>query len=399
MYFLQPKTQAYPWGSRSLIAKLRGQTTESEYPEAELWYGAHPALPSDVDDTTLEQLIAADPDYHLGSEINQRFAGRLPFLLKILAAGQPLSLQAHPSKQQAEEGFARENAAGIDLRAPNRNYRDDNHKPELLVALTEFRAMAGFRPLHEISAVLTALSTPEVDRYAAMLDPEADDTAAQLRALFTTWITIPTAARKSLLEQLVAKCHEIREHSADYPEWIVQTVTNIIQLNHYYPGDTGILGALLLHYIVLQPGEALYLDAGNLHAYCSGLGVEIMANSDNVLRGGLTTKHIDVPELVKVLSFEPLEDPRLHATQSQFLVPNEEFQLRMLEVLEETTYEIPGPRILVATAGAVQVTHEQETVVLHPTQALWLPAGSPAAFTLSGTGQVFLAGCGSTHNS
>ena len=192
MFSLNPSLQSYSWGSKTLIADLRGEESPTQHPQAELWYGAHPAAPADIAGVPL---IAADPDRELGAEVRARFGDRLPFLLKILAVAEPLSLQAHPSLAQAQEGFRRENAQGIDVRAGNRNYRDDNHKPELIVALTPFHAMAGFRPLAATLELFAALDCPSLARYVGMIDSTGEE-AVNLRMLFTTWITIPAAVRK-----------------------------------------------------------------------------------------------------------------------------------------------------------------------------------------------------------
>ncbi|MDO4630716.1 MAG: mannose-6-phosphate isomerase, class I [Corynebacterium sp.] len=389
MLFLCPRTQAYSWGSKTLIAGLRG-SGPTQHPEAELWYGAHPAAPAEVDGVPLTEIIAADPDYHLGAQVRAHFGDRLPFLLKILAAAEPLSLQAHPSLQQARDGFRRENDQGIDLRAWNRNYRDDNHKPELIVALTPFHAMAGFRPLADTLELFDVLNCPALDRYVGMADRNgAED--ANLRALFTTWITIPATVRKQLIDDIVTAARQVVAERT-VAQWKLEALENIIELDAHYPGDVGVLGALLLNHVILQPGEGIYLDAGNLHAYCYGMGVEVMANSDNVLRGGLTSKHVDVPELVRVLKFDSLAHPRIGCHAGLFDVPNKEFVLRMIDVAGEWQAEVPGPRVVLCTAGAVTITVGDSVQELTPTQSVWIAAGEPAAMTVTGTGQVFVVG-------
>lgn len=407
MKLLESAARNYSWGSRTLIPALLGEP-ETQSPVAELWFGAHPADPSTVDGERLDDIIAADPANQVGTRVAGEYGENLPFLLKILAAAEPLSLQAHPSKAQAEEGFARENAAGIELTAPNRNYKDDNHKPELIVALTEFYAMAGFRPLEQTRRLFTALECPELDHYVSMLadDPEAE--SDNLRALFTTWITIPGAKRKELIAAVVAAGERLRDQGAG-EEWMGMVMGTVAKLNEQYPGDIGVLGALLLNHIVLQPGEAVYLNAGELHAYVSGLGVEIMANSDNVLRGGLTPKFVDVPELVKVLTYSAAKDPRVpqvdKSTQSNvhgaqawsYPVPIEEFALDRVELTGEESVDVDfdGPVIVLCTSGAVDVNNERdESVALSAGHAAWIPAGDPAATVRSAgknRAQVFIA--------
>lgn len=253
MELLEGSLRTYPWGSRTLIADLKGEESPSSRPEAEVWFGAHPGSPSTIGGNALNEVIAANPEEALGTRVAEAFENELPFLLKILAAGAPLSLQAHPSLEQAREGFARENSAGIDLGAPNRNYRDPNHKPELIVALTEFIAMAGFRPLRNTLTIFDALACEPLDRYRSMLT--VDNEEESLRALFTTWITIPIGKRHELIDALISNAHTYLEAS-DRDEDIAFVLSHIIELNEQYPGDVGVLGALLLNFYKLAPGEA-----------------------------------------------------------------------------------------------------------------------------------------------
>ena len=413
MQLLNSATRNYSWGSRTMIPVLKGEPA-SDTPVAELWFGAHPGDPSTVDGQRLDEVIAAAPAEQLGKRVQQDYGKRLPFLLKILAAAEPLSLQAHPSKAQAEEGFARENEQGIEVSATNRNYKDDNHKPELIVALTEFYAMAGFRPLERTLELLKALECPELEHYLNMLLPEAAAESENLRALFTTWITIPATKRKELIaaiveagEKLIARLEAEPADSA--AAWMARDMRTVISLNEQYPGDIGVLGALLLNHVVLQPGEAVYLNAGALHAYVSGLGVEIMANSDNVLRGGLTPKFVDVPELVKVLTYSAAADPRVpqedkadaeaaHGAQAwSYPVPIDEFALDRVELAGEESLDVDfdGPVIVLCTGGAANLRNSAgESVDLTAGHAAWLPANDPAA-TVTAAGadsaQVFIA--------
>ncbi len=381
---LIPSTQAYSWGSRTLIQGMRGEEASTK-PLAELWYGAHPAAPAAAEDIRLDQVIADDPEATLGATVAQRYERTLPFLLKLLAADQPLSLQAHPSLEQAREGFARENAQGIDIHAHERNYRDDNHKPELLVALSEFHAMAGFRPLDKTRELFAALECEELDHYALLISEEGEE-ENNLRALFTTWITIPSAARAELIDAVVTAAQQARDH---VEPWMQLVLDHVIDLQQRHPGDIGVLGALLLNHLCLKPGEAIYLDAGNLHAYISGLGVEIMANSDNVLRGGLTPKYVDIPELVHVLRFDTLADPVVEPVDGRYKVPSEEFALRKLQI--DGTYELEhaGPAIVLCTKGSVRAAE----ITLEPTEALWVDA-QDAQVRLEGEAEVFIATVG-----
>lgn len=386
MQLLNSATRTYSWGSKTLIPHLQGKAV-SNYPIAELWYGAHPGGPATVEDEPLNAIIAADPQAALGENVAAEFDNKLPFLLKILSADEPLSLQAHPSKEQALQGFARENSQGVAMDAPQRSYKDDNHKPELIVALTDFYAMAGFRPLVHTRALFDALDCEELNRYARMHIADGrltqDEEADSLRALFTTWITIPATTRRELIAALM-ECSKQLLETLHSDSWMRPVLETLIDLDELYPGDVGVLGALLLNHVQLSPGEAIYLDAGQLHAYVRGLGVEIMANSDNVLRGGLTPKHVDVPELVKVLSFNTIADPRVEqislsdsAQVMNYPVPVNEYALTRcdLKAGQEVTTESDGPAIILCTEGSLQLTAQDGTCLeLSPSDAAWVPA-------------------------
>ena len=391
MEHLEGALRPYPWGSHTLIAQLRGEPSPSPQPQAELWFGAHPAAPATVNGQGLDEAIAADPAAALGKRVTEAHGGQLPFLVKLLAAAAPLSIQAHPSLEQAQEGFARENTEGIALNSPNRNYKDPNHKPELIVALTEFRALAGFRPVPDTAAFFAELGSAELDRYATLLPTDGE---GDLRALFTTLISLPHQPRVELIESVQRAAEElVDQHSA--PAWMVDAAEVYLELNRAYPGDLGVLAALLLNVLTLAPGEAAFLRAGQLHAYLSGLGVEVMANSDNVLRGGLTTKHVDVPELVKVLDFSTLENPRAEAAPShggvEFQLPVDSFAVRVHSLAHGETLVIDedGPAIVLCTSGEVR---GPDGFVLSQGNAAWAPASErEVQLTAEGAAQVFVA--------
>ncbi|AKK10520.1 mannose-6-phosphate isomerase, class I [Corynebacterium uterequi] len=376
MELLTGTMRNYPWGSRTLLADLRGAESPSPRPEAELWYGAHPGAPATVDGRPLGELIADDPTAALGERLIERFGAELPFLVKLLAAGEPLSLQAHPSLQQAQEGYAREDAAGIDVAASDRNYRDRNHKPEIIVALTPFRALSGFRPVAATREFFAALNCPALNHYAPIL--QGSDENDDLRALFTTWITIPAATRVALITEVVAAAEAALAGAEDLPEWIAQALRVVVELNDRYPGDVGVLGAMLLNVIELAPGEAAFTDAGQLHAYLEGLGVEVMANSDNVLRGGLTAKYVDVPELVRVLDFSATQDVRVgRRDDGTYEAPVDDFVLarHRLAAGESRRLRVDGALIAVCTAGeAVCEDAAGERLTIAPADAVWVPA-------------------------
>lgn len=391
MEHLEGALRPYPWGSHTLIAQLRGEPSPSPQPQAELWFGAHPAAPATVNGQGLDDAIAADPAAALGKRVQDAHGDQLPFLVKLLAAAAPLSIQAHPSLEQAKEGFERENAEGIELNSPNRNYKDPNHKPELIVALTEFRALAGFRPVPDTAAFFAELSSPELDRYATLLPTDGE---GDLRALFTTLISLPHQPRVELIESVKRAAAEL-VGKRNAPEWMVEAAEVYLELNQTYPGDVGVLAALLLNVLTLAPGEAAFLRAGQLHAYLSGLGVEVMANSDNVLRGGLTTKHVDVPELVKVLDFSTLENPRAETAPShggvEFQLPVDSFAVRMHALDDGDTLAVDedGPAIVLCTAGEVRGA---DGFVLTQGNGAWVPASEAATeITAAGKTQVFVA--------
>ena len=391
MEHLEGALRPYPWGSHTLIAQLRGEPSPSPQPQAELWFGAHPAAPATVNGQGLDDAIAADPAAALGKRVQDAHGDQLPFLVKLLAAAAPLSIQAHPSLEQAKEGFARENAEGIELNSPNRNYKDPNHKPELIVALTEFRALAGFRPVPDTAAFFAELSSPELDRYATLLPTDGE---GDLRALFTTLISLPHQPRVELIESVKRAAAELVDKRTA-PEWMVEAAEVYLELNQTYPGDVGVLAALLLNVLTLAPGEAAFLRAGQLHAYLSGLGVEVMANSDNVLRGGLTTKHVDVPELVKVLDFSTLENPRAEAAPShggvEFQLPVDSFAVRMHALDDGDTLAVDedGPAIVLCTSGTVRGA---DGFTLSQGNGAWVPASEAATeITAAGKTQVFVA--------
>lgn len=402
MELLQNPVRTYSWGSRTVIAELLGEEVPAPHPQAEMWLGAHPGDPSqlvleDGTRSSLLEAITADPAGRLGADRAQRWQGRLPFLLKVLAADEPLSLQAHPSAGQAAEGFRREDAAGLPRDAPDRNYRDASHKPELVCALTEFHALVGFRDPAATVRLLAELDVPELAAHAGLLTAQPD--ADGLRALFTTWITLPQSVLDTLVPALQDGCVRLAAGGGEF----AAVARTVLELSERYPGDAGVLAALLLHRVTLQPGEALHLPAGNLHAYLYGAGVEVMANSDNVLRGGLTPKHVDVPELMRVLDFTAPAPPVLTGTPEgawvRYDTPAEEFLLRRLEA-DEGEVPVPGdgPRILLCTAGAagVRAGGDGSGVEIKRGAALWLGPGEAdltVVVRAEGT-QLFLAGDG-----
>ncbi|MCM0676917.1 mannose-6-phosphate isomerase, class I [Micromonospora phytophila] len=385
MELLYGPIRDYAWGSRSAIAELQGRPVPSDGPEAELWLGAHPGGPATVDRdgdrVSLTELLLAEPEHWLGERVLGRFGTRLPFLLKVLAADAPLSLQAHPDAEQARAGHA------ADAVRPDghRNYVDPYHKPELLVALSPMEALCGFRDPAVSAEVLAAFGVPALAPVLAALRTGP----AGLRDAVRLLLSWPAAER----DGLVAAVASALVDGAD--------AELVRQLAAAYPGDPGVLVALLLNRVRLAPGEAIWMPAGNLHAYLRGTGVEIMAASDNVLRGGLTPKRVDVEELLRVLRFEVLIDPVVPALEvapgvATWPVPVEDFALHRVTVgggLPEVTLSVPGPRVVLCRGGELSVDDGTGAVALAPGQAA---VGTAAAGPLcvSGAGEAYVASCG-----
>ena len=360
----------YAWGSRTAIPELL-DTTPTDAPEAEYWLGTHPSAPSSITDPG-----SADD----GERLSDRTT--LPFLLKLLAADSPLSLQAHPTMAQAQTGFERENQRGIPIDAPNRNYKDAMYKPELIYALNaEFAALCGFRPVAETRELLAQLgSDPLVEDLRGRL---VDD--ASLRAVFE-WLV----SRSPGVEELVARVVTL---AAGIPG---VEFAMVAELGTAYPGDPGIVIALLLNRVVLRPGQALYLPAGNIHAYLKGVGVELMAASDNVLRGGLTPKHVDVPELLSVLDFSPTPVPYLEPSHPsvgvQLFQPDvPDFELAVIDTSVGTARFKPAAEaILLCLEGDCRVTGSSGDRQLNRGDSIYVTADEGDLF-FAGSATVFVA--------
>jgi len=384
--------QPYAWGSRTAIPELLGTEPTGE-PQAELWLGAHPLAPSIVDGEPLDKVVAYDPVGVVGRAAVEAFGPRLPFLLKIIAAEQPLSLQAHPSRQQAEAGYAREQAAGVPRDAPHRTYRDGWPKPELLCALAETEALCGFGEPHETYQMFQRLA---VDDALTLVAPLADaDLPApdRLRAVFSRLLRLGPDERTVISE--IVQAAEAMQGADD----LARFWRTACELNTYYPGDPGVLAALLMNRITLQPGDALFMPSGNLHAYLSGGGIEIMANSDNVMRGGLTPKYVNVDELLAILDFTPglrslitpIEESR---GVWRYPTPAPEFALWRLEPQgEPVAFPAAGSgRVLLVTDGELTALSATAELDLVRGQSALLTAGEEARLT--GRGTAFVGGPG-----
>ncbi|MGM9335301.1 mannose-6-phosphate isomerase, class I [Streptomyces murinus] len=376
---LDNTVRPYAWGSPTAIPHLLGVEPTGE-PQAEMWMGAHPGAPSRTARGTLTEVIDADPERELGKETVARFGPRLPFLLKILAAGAPLSLQVHPDLEQAREGYDDEERRGVPIDAPHRNYKDANHKPELICALTEFDGLCGFREPAHAAELLAALGVDSLKPYVDLLGAHPEEAA--LREVLTAILSADRADMARTVAEATAACARLGGDHAPYAD-----------LAHHFPGDPGVIAAMLLNHVRLQPGEALFLGAGVPHAYLDGLGVEIMANSDNVLRCGLTPKHVDVPELLRVVRFEA-GDPGVLRPEAApdgeevYETPIDEFRLsRYVLAAGGAAHDLTRvtPQILLCTAGSVRAGEHE----LGPGQSVFVPAGDKAE--VSGAGTVFRA--------
>ena len=396
MNLLSNTVRPYAWGSTTAIPELLGTAPTGE-PQAELWMGAHPGAPSRIDrgdgPVPLDTVIDADPAAELGDAAVKRFGPRLPFLLKVLAAAAPLSVQVHPDLAQAKAGYADEEARGIPLDAPHRTYKDANHKPEMLVALSPFDGLCGFRRPTEAAALIDALGVGALAPYADILRAHPEDRA--LREVLSAVLGADPAAMADTVHAAAEAAARLAAapgtpHAADYAAYA--------KAARSFPGDPGVIAAMLLNHVVLQPGEALYLGAGVPHAYLEGLGVEIMANSDNVLRCGLTPKHIDVPELLRIVRFEAADPAVLRPEaapdgEEVYAAPIDEFRLSRYVLApgaDPRVLDHGTPQILLCTAGRAQLrAQDGAALTLDRGQSCWIPAGERTGLT--GDGTVFRA--------
>ncbi len=394
MLRMEGVVQPYAWGSKTFIPELLG-TRATDDPQAELWLGAHPSALSVLDGRPIDEVIAEDPEGVLGAASVQEFGPRLSFLLKVLAAAEPLSLQAHPSRQQAEEGYAREEQAGVAVDAKDRLFKDDWPKPEMLCALVESEALCGFRDPTRTYALVEQLGGQKLLRLMAPLSDTSLAANERLERVFTTIMRLDDP--KPYVSEVSERAAALEAHHAGGE--LGQLADTVRLLADHHPDDPGVLAAILMNRVVLQPGDAIFLDAGNLHAYLHGAGIEIMANSDNVLRGGLTSKHVDVDELTAVLDFNPIPGDTLSPEPVsrgvvRYPTPATEFALWRLTP-SGSPVEVPetaAGRALIVVDGSVTLTSDGANLLLDQGQAAFLEAGSAA--TATGSGTAFLAGPG-----
>lgn len=399
MYRLTNPIRHYAWGSRTHIAQLCGLDL-GDQPAAEMWIGAHPADPSlarppggpDSDGQRLDELIAGDPRQHLGADVCSAFNDRLPYLMKLLAARDTLSLQVHPPGERARRRYAEQQAAGMPLTAFERTYQDASHKPELLFALTRFEGMAGFRDTARSAAVLRGLSLGWLDEVADMIE-DTRTPFQTLREVVTRWLAIQPDEAAGRLDELRTACvraaaaaHEqppARRAPArpthDVTRESLRVYAAVPPLIDGYPEDPSVLVTLLLNHVVLAPGEAMFIDAGVIHAHTAGFGIEMMAASDNVLRAGLTPKHVDIPELLETTSFNPIPPPHWAPSASSdaddvlLAPPVDEFELHVLRLGgPDVRLEHSAPRVVLCLAGTVRVTRHAESLALQQGESVFV---------------------------
>ncbi|MCL4116444.1 UNVERIFIED_CONTAM: hypothetical protein GTU68_064581 [Idotea baltica] len=365
--------QNYAWGSQTSIQQLFGIENQEGLPQAEIWMGAHPNGCSKVEATgeLLSELIKKYPIETLGRYTHQRF-GDLPYLFKVLAADKPLSVQVHPKLSDAKLGFEKENQQGIELGAFNRNYKDANHKPELVYALTFYRAMNGFRPIAEMVSIFEQANVSVLSEAVAQL--KASPTSSSLQAFFTTVMSLTGKDKTDALAQLIegsdtkAKTKVARE-----------AFGMVAEFSEEFSDDIGLFSPLMLNVIELEPGEAMFLHAATPHAYVQGTGLEIMANSDNVLRAGLTPKHMDIEELISHTEFHsiPFDDIRLHPIKKErkhsYPIPVDDFGFEIIEVVEESAEQyVRGAEILFCIEGEVIIESDDSVTTLHAGQSVFV---------------------------
>lgn len=369
--------QDYAWGSVTSIEQLFAMPNLDQKPQAEMWMGAHAngcsVITVNGEAVRLADFIATDPDAIIGAATQAKFA-ELPYLFKVLAAEKALSVQVHPNKHQAEIGYAKEEKTGIARNAANRNYKDPNHKPELVFALTPYQAMNGFREIAEIVALFQRLDLEVISDLVTAL--AANQTETGLRDFFAAMLSLEGECKDVAVNGLLAFCNE----NPDQPLFAL-----LIDLSEQYPGDIGLFVPLMLNVLTLQPGEAMFLSACTPHAYIKGTGLEIMANSDNVLRAGLTPKFMDVPELVANTEFTSMAAdtlllaPTMVAGGLDYIVPVPDFKFSVYKQADDIALQNTSAEILFAIDAPLTVTHQNgETLTLEKGQSVFIPAYAKA---------------------
>lgn len=419
-YLMKNSVQRYAWGSPTTIPRLLGLDNPGGEPVAELWMGTHPDGPSRVDrdgrEISLAQLISDNPVAVLGDSTVRRFGARLPFLFKVLAAQRALSIQVHPSRRDAEAGYARENRAGLAPDDPRRNYKDPNHKPELLCALEEFWGLCGFRRVDQIYREFTE---PElaVSAAAPLLDAlrSSDQESAAHRAFLQTVLNYPADQSDPLMSAALRLAQrrdaELSRVIDGPPRPADARYRWVMTLASQYPADRGALAPLFLQLFTLAPGQALYIGAGTPHSYLRGCAVELMANSNNVLRGGLTSKAVDVVELLRILDASACGPRLLHepaprvlhsrngvvaGRQWDYAAPADEFRLQRLEIEtdDSVVQQRPErPEIALCRRGHARFCSPTCCRTIGRGESVMITADE-TEYTISGPAEIYLATVG-----
>lgn len=389
--------QHYAWGSTDVLPQFLSRPADGQ-PWAEIWFGAHPLAPSTIADGArgLDAVIAAAPRRMLGDSVMRAFGPALPFLLKLIAPAQPLSLQVHPSKEHAQESFAAENAAGIPLDSHGRNYRDANHKPEMLMALTPFEALCGFRTPRKALSIVRGLDTPLSEQLTQLITEHPS--AHGMRAAFRRLVTPALSPSAEEVGALAEACRR-RLDSGESPSPRIDATVATLQSVH--PGDPGVAAALLMNPVSLQPGEAMFVPDGIIHSYQSGLGIEIMASSDNVLRAGLTSKKVDANELLQcasVAAAPPIRigPEKLTENTAAYFSPIDDFELSITTLPDGASFypsiRVPGqgPRILLCIEGDVLLQSDSGRARVRPGDAVFVSADD-GAVSVGGHGRIVQA--------
>ncbi|MFV0425924.1 MAG: mannose-6-phosphate isomerase, class I [Beutenbergiaceae bacterium] len=385
IYRLTGVQRDYAWGSPTAIPQLLGQTPGDD-PVAELWFGTHSSGSATVaDGAPLSDLVDAAPEALLGAETVHLHGPQLPYLLKLIAPAQPLSLQVHPNAAQARRGFDAEEAAGLALDSPARRYRDRNHKPELVYAVTRFEALCGFRAPRRVLELLAGLDSALARQLEHVLHRAGP--LAGMRAAFDTMLRTGVHDADSI-DELVAACRARPAETSPSPR-----IDRIVaQLGEHYPGDGGAVAPLLLNPVTLEPGETLFVPPGSLHAYLSGVAVEVMANSDNVARAGLTAKHVDAEAVIDLVDLNAAPPMRIaaepHGPQRTFYAPVDDFELSVLELSDSVPIPVRGrgPRILLGLSGSVTIGSWSGSERIGPGQAVFV-ADSEGELKAAGPGR------------
>ena len=388
MLHLTGQIRDYAWGSLTAIPELLGSDPTGE-PQAEYWLGAHPLAPATIDGVGLDQVLNDHPEY-VGARVREEFGDRFPVLMKILAAEHPLSLQAHPNREQAEQGFADENHKKIPLQAPNRIYKDNWPKPELIIALTPFDALCGFRDPAQTVDLFTRLGVS--DSFSAVIGPLSKRKGQA--GIAEVFLDILSQDHPSHVDEILRLAPAYADEDSDLGLF----ARTALELNRNFPHDPSILAAMLLNRIHLEPGEGLFLPTRTLHSYLGGVGIEVMACSDNVLRGGLTSKYINVDELIRVVDFTPYAISPVETTDDggfvHYLTPAPEFTVWRGELTADPM-DVPGTdscRIGLVVDGEAHLCLGDECWDVNEGEAVLIPYGEKV--TASGSATIFISAPG-----